>query len=387
MRILICTDTYIPEINGVTKTLGKLRDYLSENAIKYRFFAPGYPKKMGSSKTENTIRFKSFSFPLYSQVRVAYPWYEKFKREADNFKPDIIHLATPAGIGLAGHRYARKRNIPIITSFHTNFDEYLKYYHLNFIYDKVWDYFRWFHRPAVINFSPSMDTLRKLEDNGIGNLKIWSKGINRDIFNPDFRNETLREELGLKDKITFVYIGRIAREKSLDIFLHAIKKLNTISSSDKIRFLIVGDGPYLKTMMKESPSNVLFTGFKTGRELSELYAAGDVFVFPSGSETFGNVVYEAFASGLPVIAVNSGGVKDLVVHGENGLMSIPKDAVSLAYNMKEFIDHPELVKKLRKNALMQVKGKTWDAVMKKYIEDCKSVLDENVDRKKKKKTA
>ncbi len=145
MRIAYFTDTYLPQVNGVTNTLEKLESYLSNNNIKYMFFAPEYPGKTVTLHERAVKRFKSIPFPLYPECRLSMPVYSNLCRCVDRFGPDVIHLVTPLGIGLAGLKYARERGVPAVSSFHTNFDMYLKYYNLEYFNDTLWNYFKWFH--------------------------------------------------------------------------------------------------------------------------------------------------------------------------------------------------------------------------------------------------
>ncbi|OGO80582.1 MAG: glycosyl transferase family 1, partial [Clostridiales bacterium GWC2_40_7] len=262
-------------------------------------------------------RFKSVSFPLYPECRLSLPVYTGLCRYADCFRPDIVHLVTPLGIGLAGLKYARERGIPVVSSFHTNFDMYLKYYNLEYFHDSLWNYFKWFHRLSAINFCPSVDTLKTLESKGIENLKIWSRGIDTDRFNPICRDEILRQKLGAGERKIFLYVGRLAIEKDLDILMLSIDKINNIYPG-KAQFVLTGDGPHAGSLKDAAPENVVFPGYLRGKELAAMYASCDAFVFPSSTETFGNVILEAMASGLPVITVDSGGVKDSMLHNYNG---------------------------------------------------------------------
>ena len=374
MRIAYFTDTYLPQINGVTNTLKKLGDYLNDRDIKHMFFAPHFNEKFISSDNSPVARFKSISLPFYPECRLAIPSYAKLCRVADKFKPDIIHLTDPLGIDLAGLRYGRDRGIPIVSSFHTNFDVYLKNYNMEYLEGVVWGLFKWFHGFSELNFCPSHDTLQVLEDKGIENLRIWSRGIDTSTFSPNYKDMNIRYRLKAEDKIIFLYVGRLAAEKDLDILMESIGIVN-FSHSDKVQFVFVGDGPYAKQMKERSFDNVKFTGYLKGRELSAMYASCDVFVFPSGTETFGNVVLEAMASGLPVIAVNSGGVKDNVKNGYNGLMCPPRDATSLAGAIIKLAEDKQFIESLAANAREHAATKSWSYIFDQLVSDYSSVLE------------
>lgn len=374
MRIAYFTDTYLPQINGVSNTLKKLGDYLNDQDIKHMFFAPHFNEKLVSSENSPVARFNSISLPFYPECRLAIPSYANLCRVADKFKPDIIHLTDPLGLGLAGLRYGRDRGIPIVSSFHTNFDAYLKYYNLEYLEGIVWGLFKWFHGFSELNFCPSQDTWTVLESKGIENLRLWSRGIDTSTFSPNYKDMNIRYRLKAEDKIIFLYVGRLAAEKDLDILMESIGIVNS-SHADKVQFVFVGDGPYSKQMKERSYDNVVFTGYLKGQELSAMYASSDVFVFPSGTETFGNVVLEAMASGLPVIAVNSGGVKDNVINGYNGLMCLPRDATSLAGAIIKLADDKQFIKSLAANAQEHAATKSWSYIFNQLVSDYSSVLE------------
>ena len=374
MKIAYFTDTYLPQINGVTNTLKKLSDYLDDKSIDCMFFCPEYPE--GITDGEDKLkRFKSVKFPLYPECRLSIPFYTNVCKIANSFKPDIIHLVTEMGIGLRGLQYARQHNIPLVSSFHTNFDVYLKYYNLEYLEDFAWGFFRWFHNFSLANFCPSNDTRETLEQRGIKNVKIWSRGIDADKFNPALKNKDLRKSFNARKKPLFLYVGRVAAEKDLDILTESINNVNRLYPK-KSEFVIVGDGPYTNEMKKDLPENVHFTGYKKGKELHEIYATCDAFVFPSSTETFGNVVLEAMASGLPVIAVNSGGVKDSVKDGYNGIMCEPRDAGSFTKGVGAFIENPGLFDVMGKNARDFALTKSWDSIFSTLVSDYTEVVEQ-----------
>ncbi len=376
MRIAYFTDTFYPQINGVTNTLDKLAGYLESKEIKHVFFAPDYPGSSLPMNARNVRRFKSVSFPLYPECRLSIPFYSNICSLADKFNPDVVHLVTPLGIGTAGLRYARERGIPVVASYHTNFNVYLKYYNLEYMENLIWNYFRWFHGFSGMNFCPSTDTLEILRANGVGNLKIWPRGIDTEIFSPCHRNKRLREELGLEERLAFLYVGRLAAEKDLDILVESIKKV-ICAYGGKARFVIAGDGPYASFMKNALPEDTVFTGYVKGRELSELYASCDVFLFPSSTETFGNVVLEAMASGLPVIAANSGGVKDSVKNGFNGLLCEPRNAESFFAAAGACIENHELLDRMSRSAREHTLSKSWDGVFGQLVSDYREALEQH----------
>jgi glycosyltransferase involved in cell wall biosynthesis len=368
MKILYFTDTYLPQVNGVTNTLDKLARYMDNNKIGYMFFAPYYEDSSSIFEEKNIRRFKSISLPAYPECRLSIPFYSNLCRIADKFKPDIVHLMTPAGLGLAGLRYAQDRGLPVVSSFTTSFDVYLKYYKLGFLNNLIWSFFKWFHNSCSINFCPSLDTSQMLKSKGIKNVKLWSRGIDTDIFNPTRRSEDLRNSFNAEGKITFLYVGRLAPEKDLDILMESIRQINYLYP-DKAQFVIAGDGPSAAQLRRSAPGNVIFTGYLKGEKLSSLYASCDVFAFPSSTETFGNVVLEAMASGLPVVAVNSGGVKDSIINGYNGFLCNPRDTKNFTDAVSRFIDDKTLINKMSSNAREYTIKKSWNSIYDQLVSD------------------
>lgn len=377
MRVAIFTDTFYPQINGVSNTVYRLANYLMKNQIPYKIFAPHYPGDNEHNYNFNICRFLSVPFPFYPECRLSIPYYPKLHREADDFKPDIIHSITQSGIGYSGLRYAKEKNIPFVASFTTNFSMYLKYYKLQYLEESLWGYLKWFHSNAYANLCPSQDTIESLKEKGFNNLKISTRGIDIELFSPLKRSEDFRKKYGLAGKTSFLYAGRLAPEKDLDTL---VKSANEIYSKfpDESFFIIVGDGPMKEQLMEEMPPNTVFTGYLKGEALSEAYASADVFVFPSGTETLGNVVLEAMASGLPVITVNSGGVKENVLDGYNGIMCKYKYEHDFVEAMERFINDEALKIIMSQNARVYTLNKTWDKVFDKLIFDYLQVIELHV---------
>ena len=370
MRIAYFTDTFAPQVNGVTHTLNQLKDYLEKNAHQSLFFAPDYGQ--GKETDPFVIRSSSIPFLLYDECRLSVPNYENIKKRLDAFEPDLIHLVTPLSLGQAGLRYAKSRKIPLVSSFHTNFDTYLNYYNAKSLEHLLWHCFRQFHSNCLMNFCPSKNTKATMEERGIENVRIWSRGIHTDIFSPGRRNLSVFEQYesqksDLKNKKRILYTGRLAAEKDLDILMQAIDILN--QEFDNLLFYFVGDGPLKAELLKKNPGNCIFTGYKSGDALAAFYASCDLFAFPSTTETYGNVILEAMASGLPVVCAAAGGVLENVIHLRTGLLSRPRDATSLANNLATLLRNESYAKNLASGALRHVQQKTWDSVFHQLVQD------------------
>lgn len=317
MKIAIFTDTFYPEINGVARTLKRFTDYLAAQDISVKVFAPENPSD--DYVSTHIHRFKSASFFLYPECRVAFPNYFQIKAEIENFQPDLIHVATPFNLGMTGVYCAKKLNIPLVGSYHTDFDQYLTFYDLPFLSSFLWKYMNWFHRPMQKLFVPSVETMDKLEVCGFTNMEIWPRGVDCELFHPFYDKYAVRKRYSIQKEYILSYAGRLAPEKNVSFLLDIARNLPQ-QIRDRVHWLIVGDGPIREQLEKEAPANMTFTGYLNGEQLAEVYSASDLFVFPSATETFGNVVLESLASGTPVIGANSGGVKNIITHGVTGIL-------------------------------------------------------------------
>lgn len=370
MRIAVFTDTFSPQINGVTKSLERLIKYFERKNIKYKIYTP--ESEDDQPNDENISQSLSFNFIFYPECQMAIPNYFKIKSDLKRFNPDLVHTVTPFNMGLTGLKAAKSLNIPLIASYHTNFTYYLDYYHLKILENPLWTYFRWFHNQSSLNLCPSTVVKEELKLKGIKNLKIWSRGINSEIYNPGFRNNQLRRKLDADNKLILLYVGRIAPEKNIGLLLNSYKELQR-RYPGKTKLVITGDGPLLQKFKDKKIKDVIFTGYLQGEKLSEIYASADIFTFPSVTETYGNVILEAMASGLPVVAIPEGGVTENLIDKYNGLTSknIAKDFTD---NISYLIERPGLIDKLGNNARNYALEKDWNRVFNKLILDYKDAI-------------
>ena len=362
MKIAYFTDTYVPEVNGVANTLSKLGNYLDGRRVQQLVVAPDYDGNNPNldSAYRKVLRFKGITTPLSPKSRLAFPAFWDIDDALDKFAPDIIHVTTELGIGFRGMRYAVTRNIPLVMSFHTDYCKYLKYHNLELIRPVLENYLSWFYSYSARILVPSQHTLGELHNKGFRNLDIWTRGIDTGNFNRSYRNEKLRSDL-CGDKFIFLYTGRLSAEKSLDMLLFAADEIEK-RFPGKAVFVFTGEGPYAETIQNRNLPNTVLTGFKRGRELSEIYASADCFAFPSGTETFGNVVLEAMASGLPIAAVAGGGVTDFLSHNNNALLCTPEDSSAFTENLISIMEDKNLSRRLSENAYSTALSRDWNKI-------------------------
>lgn len=372
MKVAIFTDTFLPQINGVTNTLDRLTKYFDANGVEYKLFIPQDNRQ--EIYQNNIYSFLSFDFFLYPELRFTLPDIFRMKKIIEEFKPDLIHVVTPFNVGMCGLKIAKDMDIPLVASYHTNFSQYLKYYNLQVLDEWLWGFVRWFHNQCLVNYCPSKDTRQNLLKHGINNVEIWGRGIDSKLYNPKNRSETLRERYNINDKLVLLYVGRLAPEKDIHVLIDAFTILNE-RYKDKIHLIITGSGPVEEELRERKIDNITFTGYLKGTKLAEIYASSDIFVFPSVTETFGNVVLEAMASGLPVVASMEGGVSENLIDGYNGLEALSKNANDYAKKIEKFILNGELLYKIGQNAREHALKQSWDSIFFGLTQSYKKVLD------------
>ncbi|MGM0874998.1 MAG: glycosyltransferase family 4 protein [Bacillota bacterium] len=371
MRIAIFTDTFAPDVNGVARTLKRFTDHLEANGYEFRVFAPVSTNE--SRFSSHIHRFASLPFFLYPECRLALPNMLQVKAELQRFKPDLIHVATPFNIGLCGLHYAKKLNIPIVGSYHTDFDQYLEYYDLQFFSKFLWKYMHWFHKPLRKIFVPSNETMEQLKRKGFSNIRIWGRGVDCSLFHPNYSNQQVREQFQINEKYILSYVGRLAPEKDIETLMNISLQLPE-EIRDQVHWLIVGDGPSKEDMVKKAPENMTFAGYLNGVNLAKIYASSDLFIFPSPTETFGNVVLEALATGTPVIGANSGGVKNIIKQEVTGYLCEPKNVEKFNHAIIHLLENNSLRHKMSEDARKYALSQTWDQIFEGLLKEYEDAL-------------
>lgn len=367
MRVALFTDTYLPTVNGVARALSFLVARAKEVGHEVALISPPLAAPVDGVALHQVIAAPRF--PLYPELHAAPPLLQRdARRRLEAFAPDVVHAATEAGVGLAGRRWALSAGVPLVTSFNTLFPEYLAGYGLGVLRGALWRYLRWFHDGADFTVTPSDWMRRELEHLGFHRrMALWSRGVDAELFHPGRRSWPLRRQLAPEADVILLYVGRMAREKKVELLLEAFPEIQS-RTKRRVGLLMVGGGPALDFLRARAPEGVTFVGYKSGLELAAHYASADVFVFPSDTETFGQVVSEAHASGLPAVVPDRGGVIDLVQPCRTGFRFAPGDAMSLARAAARLVDDPPLRIRMGGIARGDAEDRSWPVVSGELIE-------------------
>ncbi|PRO66561.1 glycosyltransferase family 4 protein [Alkalicoccus urumqiensis] len=314
MKIAIITETFLPSTDGIVTRLTASIRWLKREGHDILIIAPD----LGVTEFEGcrVAGIPAFTFFLYKDKQYSL-FSKKVGRELDAFAPDVVHVVNPAFLGVTGIFAARRRKLPLIASYHTHFPKYADYYRVSIFKPALWWYARTLHNRAHLNLCTSQTVLDELKERRFHNIHLWKRGVDTEMYTPERYEESMRERLtgGQPEKKLLLFVGRLAPEKEIE----TVREL--LDSSDDFCLAVVGDGPH-RSVLEETfaGTNTVFTGFLHGEELASAYASSDVFVFPSTTETLGLVLMEAMASGLPVIAADSGPTREQVRDGETGVL-------------------------------------------------------------------
>lgn len=338
MRIALVSDTYTPQVNGVTTVVVRIANVLREFGHKVVVVAPRYPGHAPLDSSE--LRIPSASFPPYPAIRLSLPQFGAVARFLDAFQPDVVHVATEGPLGMTGRRYAVRRRVPLVTSYHTNFPQYARHYGAGVVEPLVWKWLRWFHRPAVLTQTPGEAVAAELTRRGIGRPIVWGRGVDTTLFHPGRRSVGWRRWLaGGDDTAIVLHVGRLAAEKNIDVLAEAWTAARE-HARQRATFVLAGEGPETRRLVTLLPW-VRQLGFLDRQKLADVYASADICVLPSRTETCGLVALEAMASGLAVIAADAGGFRESIQHGQTGRLVAPDDATGFAIEILSLAISPQ----------------------------------------------
>lgn len=364
MHVAVVTETYPPEIGGAAMCLGRFVECLVARGHQVDLTRPRQVSDEGTSDEGGARLVRGLPVPLHPGLQFGLPAGRRLAEAWRKKKPDVVHVASEGLLGRSAIRAAQELGVPVCTSFHTNFHRYGAYYGLGFLSRMALRYLRAFHRKAVLTMVPTARVHDELASQGFANLAVVSRGVDRGLFHPGRRSDALRVSWGAgPDDLVAAYVGRLAPEKNIDLALTAYEAMR--AARPGTRMVAVGDGPLRPALEKRHPG-VCFVGYRRGEELAAHYASADIFLFPSLTETFGNVAMEAMASGLCVVAFDDGAVQEHVRNGTNGLVAhMPEEFVAQAVRAAV---EPGLARGIGAHAAGSVAALGWDRIGQAYEE-------------------
>lgn len=364
MRLALCTDTFLPEVNGVTTVLAQMRDGLEARGHAVQVLAPRYDRDLADE--HGIYRLKAVPAPGYPQVRLSFPWLRGLHRRLDEFQPDVIHAVTEGPLGLFGRRHAMQRRLPLVSSFHTDFPRYAARYLGAWAVGPTRSYLRWFHNAARFTQTPSEITRDELRATGMPRATVWGRGVDTTLFRPDRRSATRRAMMGAEGKVLVLHVGRIAVEKDVATLVRAFAQARA-RLGDRAVFSIAGDGPKAAWVRAQTPW-AHHLGFIDRQRLADLYADADLFVFPSPTETCGLVALEALASGVPVIGADAGGTQDNLREGITGRIIRAGDVAAFAEAIVELTEDESQRLAMHEAARAFAIGRDWARELDRLVE-------------------
>ncbi len=351
VKVAVVAESFLPRVNGVTNSVCRILEHLPARGHEVMVVAP---RPGPDDHAGQPVRLTpGLALPFYRSFVVGLPARQVTAALRD-FEPDIVHLASPLVLGISGAAAARRLGVPSVAVFQTDIAGFARRYGLRGADPVVWAWLRHIHEQADRTLAPSRPTLERLRAHGIPRVRMWARGVDDERFHPRHRSESLRASLAHPGEVLVGYVGRLAHEKRPQLLAH----LNGIPG---VRLVVVGEGPAERRLRRLLPDAV-FTGFRTGKELSELVASLDVFVHTGADETFCQAVQEGLSAGVPVVAPAAGGPLDLVQSGHNGLLYPADDPDALRAAVAALAGDPELRRRMGAEARRSVHGRDWASI-------------------------
>lgn len=371
VRLALVTETYPPDVNGVAMTLERLCRGLRERGHTVTIYRP--VRRGTPEPTDPHLRhLPGLPIPRYKALTFGLPAQRSFKRAWRAEQPDLVHIATEGPLGWSAHRAARRLGIPATSSYHTNFHAYGAHYGAIWTRRLTLWWLRRLHNKTRATFAPSEDLIAQLREAGFRNLKLLSRGVDTTLFSPAKRDPALRATWGASEETPVaIYVGRLAPEKNLALTLRAAEVLR--QEQPEAQVVLVGDGPARGELEQRFPW-VHFAGLQLGEDLARHYASGDLFLFASETETFGNVLTEALASGLLVVAYNYAAAARYIRSGENGQTVPLGDAEAFVAATRELASQVSSWRPRRDAARVTAEAISWDRVIDGFARDLTEVL-------------
>ncbi len=363
LRVALVTETYPPEINGVAMTLACLVAGLQARGHDVQLLRPRQAPDAQSQRPVNGLEevlMRGLPIPKYPHLRMGLPAKKHLLSLWTARRPDLVHIATEGPLGWSALQAARKLRLPVSSDFRTNFDAYSRHYGVGWLQKPIAAYLRKFHNQAHCTMVPTEQLRRSLDGQGFERLHVVARGIDTAMFNPAHRDASLRAQWGVGEHDRVVLsVGRLAAEKNLGLLVDAFQAMRAVDP--RLKLVLVGDGPQRAELQQRCPG-AWFAGSQTGQALSRHYASADVFLFPSLTETYGNVTPEALASGLAVLAFEHAAASELIRSGHNGLLAPLGDATAFVRRAVDMAANPALCQQLAQQARASVITRDWASI-------------------------
>ena len=355
-RVAVLTESFLPKVDGVVKTTYLTIRYLQETGREVLVFAPDIAvDQVGDSQV---IPLPSISLPQAPETRLALP-NPVVARHIEDFQPDLIHLFSPAAMAVNGMAVGRHLKLPVIANYQTDLPGYTEQYGFPLLSGPVNRWLRYIHNGCHLTLAPTRTIISQLRSVGYRRVRHWGRGVNTERFNPRHALPAMRRRLlngRDPDSLLCIFVGRLAVEKRIDLLLE-------VAQTPGVALTIIGDGALRETLVRSfANTDAFFTGYLIGDELAQAYASADVFAFPGEYETFGQVIQEAMASGLPAVVVNAGGAPEVITDGQGGFVVEPR-AAAFADTVRHLRDHRESRLTMSRNARAMAEQRPWSALM------------------------
>lgn len=366
LRIAIVSETYPPEINGVAMTLGRLVTGLLQGGDIVQVIRPRQHRQEQARIEGQYSEYLVTGCPLpgYSDLKFGLASSRSLKELWREAQPDVVHIVTEGPLGIAALKAARAMQLPVTSSFHTNFHRYSRHYGARWLQGLISQHLRTFHNKTRTTLLPTQALAAELGADGYRNLQVMARGVDTQLFNPARRSNELRAQWGAApDDLVVLYVGRLAAEKNLPLVAQGFAAIHALRPDAKL--VVVGSGPYAAKLQQQCPQAV-FCGARTGEDLAAHYASGDLFLFPSLTETFGNVVTEALASGVAVLAFAHAAAAELIAPHENGVTVPAGDEVAFLAAATDLANPTYPLAALRVRATASVTHLDWRHIVQRF---------------------
>ena len=363
LRIAVVTETYPPEVNGVAMSLGRFVEGLQRREHEVQLVRP---RQDVNDRPESEERFqevlkRGLPIPRYPSLKMGLPAKQALTRLWSLRRPDLVHIVTEGPLGWSALQAALKLKLPVCSDFHTNFHAYSRHYGVGWLKKTIAGYLRKFHNRTLCTMVPTEAMREELSELGFRDLRVVARGVDTSLFTPTRRSEALRQSWGVKqDDPVVLYVGRLAPEKNLPAVVAAFQDMRR--RQPKAKLVLVGDGPQRSSLAARHP-DAIFAGMRVGEDLATHFASGDMFLFPSLTETYGNVTVEAMASGLAVVAYDYAAAAEHIRHGYNGLLADYDDTVGFVRLAADLLTDPLRIDEFARHARHTAEGLTWDRVV------------------------